>query len=211
MSIEQRLAEFQDIPVPHHTVASLLRDYKRPNDKISEWLAEQKLIPIKRGLYVVSPALTGGLISLPLVANALYGPSYVSLEFALNHHGLIPEAVHQITSVTTRRAKTYDTTLGRFSYQTLPMKVYPIGVQSVKNDMGHFYMMASPEKALCDMLMLTPNLNVHSVGALVTLLELDWRIDVDELKQFERVLIRDIVQAGFKTRVLGYLLQLIGN
>lgn len=211
MNLEQRLAEFRDIPVPHSTVASLLRDYKRPNDKISEWLDQQKLIPIKRGLYVVSPALTGGLVSLPLVANALYGPSYVSLEFVLSHHGLIPEAVHQITSVTTRRAKIYDTILGRFSYQTIPTKVYPIGVQSVKNDMGHFYLMASPEKALCDMLMLTPNLNVHSVGALVTLLELDWRIDVDELKQFERALVHDIVQAGFKARVLGYLLQLIGN
>lgn len=211
MNLEQRLAEFRDIPVPHSTVASLLRDYKRPNDKISEWLDQQKLIPIKRGLYVVSPALTGGLVSLPLVANALYGPSYVSLEFVLSHHGLIPEAVHQITSVTTRRAKIYDTILGRFSYQTIPTKVYPIGVQSVKNDMGHFYLMASPEKALCDMLMLTPNLNVHSVGALVTLLELDWRIDVDELKQFERALVHDLVQAGFKARVLRYLLQLIGN
>lgn len=211
MNLEQRLAEFQDIPVPHHTVVSLLRDYKRPNDKISELLAQKKLIPIKRGLYVVSPVLTGGLISLPLVGNAIYGPSYVSLEFALSHHGLIPEAVHQITSVTTRRAKTFDTMLGRFSYQTLPIKVYPIGVQSVKNDMGHFYLMATPEKALCDMLMLTPNLNVHSVGALVSLLELDWRIDVDELKQFEQALVRDIMQAGFKARVLGYLLQLIGS
>lgn len=211
MILEQRLAEFQDIPVPHHTVASLLRDYKRPNDKISELIAEQKLVPIKRGLYVVSPALTGGLISLPLVANAIYGPSYVSLEFALSHYGLIPEAVHQITSVTTRRAKAYDTVLGRFSYQTLPKKAYPIGVQSVKNDMGHFYLMASPEKALCDMLMLTPNLNVHGVGALVALLELDWRIDVDEVKQLDRALVRNIAQAGFKARVLGYLLQLIGD
>ncbi len=59
--------------------------------------------------------------------------------------------------------------------------------------------------------MLTPNLNVHSIGALVSLLELDWRIDVDELKQFEQALVRDIMQAGFKARVLGYLLQLIGS
>lgn len=211
MIVEQRLAKFQDIPVTHRTVVSLLRDYKRPNDKISELIGEQKLIQIKRGLYVVSPALTRGLISLPLVANAIYGPSYVSLEFALSHYGLIPEAVYQITSVTTRRAKIYDTVLGRFSYQTLPKKAYPIGVQSVKNDMGHFYLMASPEKALCDMLMLTANLNVHSVGALVALLEFDWRIDVDGLKQLDRTVIYDVAQAGFKARVLGYLLQLIGH
>lgn len=91
MDLEQRLADFRDISVPHSTVASLLRDYQRPNDKISESLAQQKLIPIKCGLYVVSPALTGGLVSLPLVANALYGPSYVSLEFALSHHGSTAE------------------------------------------------------------------------------------------------------------------------
>ncbi|MCD8517947.1 MAG: hypothetical protein LRY61_11935 [Burkholderiaceae bacterium] len=209
MDLDQRLAQFQDVPVGHDTVVSLLRDYKRPNDKISAWLAEKKLIPIKRGLYVVSPALTGGVISLPLVANALYGPSYVSLEFALSHHGLIPEAVHQVTSVTIRRGKTYDTVLGRFSYQTLPRKVYPIGVQSVKTDMGHFHLMASPEKALCDMLMLTPNLSVHSVGSLKSLFELDWRIDLDMVMKFDRALVRQIAHAGYKARALGYLLQLI--
>lgn len=209
MSLDQRLAQFQEVPVRHDTVASLLLDYKRPNDKISSWIAEQKLIPIKRGLYVVSPELTGALVSLPLVANALYGPSYVSLEFALSHHGLIPEAVHQITSVTTRRSKTYSTVFGRFSYQTLPAKVYPIGVSSVKNDMGHFFLMASPEKALCDMLMLTPNLNIHSVGSISELFELDWRIDLDEVMRFDRALVREIAMAGFKSRVLGYLLKLI--
>ena len=209
MDLDQRLAQFQDVPVGHDTVVSLLRDYKRPNDKISTWLADKKLIPIKRGLYVVSPALTGGVISLPLVANALYGPSYVSLEFALSHHGLIPEAVHQVTSVTIRRGKTYDTVLGRFSYQTLPRKVYPIGVHSVKTDMGHFHLMASPEKALCDMLMLTPNLSVHSVGSLKTLFELDWRIDLDMVMKFDRALVRQIAGAGYKARALGYLLQLI--
>ena len=209
MDLDQRLAQFQDVPVGHDTVVSLLRDYKRPNDKISTWLADKKLIPIKRGLYVVSPALTGGVISLPLVANALYGPSYVSLEFALSHHGLIPEAVHQVTSVTIRRGKTYDTVVGRFSYQTLPRKVYPIGVHSVKTDMGHFHLMASPEKALCDMLMLTPNLSVHSVGSLKTLFELDWRIDLDMVMKFDRALVRQIAGAGYKARALGYLLQLI--
>ncbi|MCD8565800.1 MAG: hypothetical protein LRY53_09270 [Burkholderiaceae bacterium] len=209
MDLDQRLAQFQDVPVGHDTVVSLLRDYKRPNDKISTWLADKKLIPIKRGLYVVSPALTGGVISLPLVANALYGPSYVSLEFALSHHGLIPEAVHQVTSVTIRRGKTYDTVLGRFSYQTLPRKVYPIGLQSVKTDMGHFHLMASPEKALCDTLMLTPNLSVHSVGSLKSLFELDWRIDLDMVMKFDRALVRQIAHAGYKARALGYLLQLI--
>lgn len=210
MRLEQQLAQFEDIPVRHGTVASLLRDYKRPNDKISTWLQDGVLISVKRGLYIVNPSLTRIPISLPLIANSLYRPSYVSLEYALSHYGLIPEAVHQVTSVTTARSKTYKNQLGRFSYQTLPANAYRHGVRSVKNDSGHFYLMASPEKALCDMLMLTSNLKIYSVSGLIELFELDWRIDIDEVMHFDRNLIREITQAGFKHQVLAYLLKLLG-
>ena len=187
-----------------------MREYKRPNDKISTWIQDGLLIPIKRGLYIVNPSLTNAPISLQLIANHLYGPSYVSLKYALSHHGLIPEAVHQVTSVTTRRSKLYKTPLGRFSYQTLPATVYRFGMQSVKNDSGHFYLMASPEKALCDMILLTPNLNIHSVSGLVELFELDWRIDIDDVMRLDRNVIGEITRAGVKSRVLAYLLKLVG-
>jgi hypothetical protein len=79
-------------------------------------------------------------LSLPLIANHLYGPSYVSLDYALGHYGLIPEAVRQITSVTTRRGKTYDTPLGRFFDERLVLRVYPIGIVSTRNEAGHYYL-----------------------------------------------------------------------
>lgn len=73
MHLEQQLVQFQDVPVRHETVASLLHGYDRPNDKISTWLKNQTLIAIKRGLYVVNPSLTGTPVSL-------------SLEYALISH-----------------------------------------------------------------------------------------------------------------------------
>lgn len=180
----------------------LLAAYRRPNDKISEWLADQSLIAIKRGLYVCNPARMGLSVSLPLIANQLYGPSYVSLDYALSHYGLIPEAVHQITSVTTRRAKIYDTPLGRFSYERLALSVYPLGIVSTRNEAGHYYLMASREKALCDKLIQTPNLAVTSPAALLSYLNQDLRLDMDQLADFDQGLVRDIAAAGVKTRLL---------
>jgi hypothetical protein len=76
----------------------------------------------------------------------------------LDHFGLIPKAVHEITCVTSRRAKSYDTRLGRLTYAHLPPTAYPLGVRSVRNDAGHYFLMASPEKALCDRLIQKSNL-----------------------------------------------------
>lgn len=202
VNIDQNLRQFGEVPFSHGTLMPLLAAYRRPNDKISEWLADQSLIAIKRGLYVCNPARMGLSVSLPLIANQLYGPSYVSLDYALSHYGLIPEAVHQITSVTTRRAKIYDTPLGRFSYERLALSVYPLGIVSTRNEAGHYYLMASREKALCDKLIQTPNLAVTSPAALLSYLNQDLRLDMDQLADFDQGLVRDIAAAGVKTRLL---------
>ncbi len=76
---------------------------------------EGLLLPVKKGLYAVSPEITGIPLSLPLVANLLYGPSYVSMDFALYHYGIIPERVIEVTSMTTKRGKHYNLQVGRFS------------------------------------------------------------------------------------------------
>src|SRR5699024_7904040 len=115
---------FSGAVLTHSTLLSLLEGYKAPNYKIHTLLKEGRLIGLKKGLYAVAPVEKNQLISLPLVANHLYGPSYVSLEFALYHYGVIPEYVADITSVCTKRGKMYDTPLGRFTYQQLPSEYY---------------------------------------------------------------------------------------
>ena len=209
MRISQELQELSEVPFSHGVLMPRLAAYRRPNDKISEWLADQSLIAVKRGLYVCNPSRTGQPLSLPLIANQLYGPSYVSLDYALSHYGLIPEAVYQITSVTTRRGKTYDTPLGRFSYERLPLRVYPLGIVSTRNQAGHYYLMASKEKALCDKLIRTPYLRMTSPASLLSYLEQDLRLDTDQLADFDLALVRRIAAGGVKHRLLENLALLL--
>ena len=108
---------------------------------------------------------------------AIYGPSYLSFDYALSVHALIPEAVYgTYTSATFRKGKTkrYENAFGTFLYRDVPVAVYPLGVE-IKVEGGYSYQIASPEKALCDKLYsLSP---VYSVRALKELLFDDLRID----------------------------------
>lgn len=202
---ELQLKSFGNIPVMHQTLLSALKRYKTPNNKISRWLDEGVLLPVKRGLYVVSPELTGKPVERLLVANLLYGPSCVSLDYALWHHGLIPEKVLEVTSVTTRRSQTLETGVGRFSYQHLPNGLYPIGIESVALENGGYCLLATPAKALCDRLVLTRNLRVHSVKSMQHFLLDDLRLDADEAGIIDLEIITTYWQSGHKTELLGHL------
>lgn len=195
--------------LPHSSLVSQLSDYKAPNFKVHRMIKEGQLISLKKGLYAVPSEKNNVLISLPLVANHLYGPSYVSLEFALYHYGLIPEYVADITSVCTKRGKTFNTDLGRFSYQQLPTKYYSLGIRSVKESDTVAYLMASPEKALCDWLTLTPNLRLYSVKGLSNLLLEDMRMDAEIFKAFNLELIGNIVLTGFRAQRLKHLTEFL--
>jgi predicted transcriptional regulator of viral defense system len=205
MYLLNQLQQLGEVPFSNGLIKTLLADYRRPNDKISEWLGDQTLIPIKRGLYVLNPKTTGRPISLPLIANLLYGPSYVSLDFALSYYGLIPEVVHEITSVTTGRTKTYDTPVGRFSYEHASLKSYPLGIASVANESGHFFLMATPEKALCDKLMQTSNLRINNVTTMLDYFEQDLRLDLDEFSKFDLELLKRIAAVAIKPRLIRVL------
>lgn len=202
---ELQLKSFGNIPIMHQTLMSALKDYKTPNNKISRWLEEGVLLPIKRGLYVVSPELTGKPVERLLVANLLYGPSCVSLDYVLWHHGLIPEKVLEVTSVTTRRSQTVETGIGRFSYQHLPDPLYPIGMGSVAVEGGGYCLLATPAKALCDRLVLTCNLRVHSVKSMQRFLLDDLRFDADEAGMIDLEIITAYSQSGYQSELLGHL------
>lgn len=206
---ELQLKSFGNIPVMHQTLLSVLNGYKTPNNKISRWLEEGVLLPVKRGMYVASPELTGKPIVRLLVANLLYGPSCVSLDYALWHHGLIPEKVLEVTSVTTRRSQTLETDVGRFSYQHLPDGLYPIGLESVAVEGGGYCLLAAPAKALCDRLVLSRNLRVHSVKSMQHFLLDDLRFDADESGMINLEIIAAYRQSGHKTALLGYLYEAI--
>jgi len=174
-------------------------------------LDEGLLMPIKKGMYVVSPDITGIPISLPLLANLLYGPSYVSMDYALSYYGIIPERVIEVTSMTTKRGKVYDLPIGRFSYTHSQSQLYSIGINRIENPDQTGYLMASPEKALCDKLIFTRNLNIQSKRALKGLLFDDLRIDEDALVHFNPEVIMACISVNVKAEMLQALLILVND
>ena len=211
MRLEQKLRTFGGVPLTHGTLLSILDEYRSPNDKIVRMIDDGLLLPIKKGLYAVSPEITEIPMSLPLVANLLYGPSYVSMDYALHHYGIIPERVVEITSMTTRRGKIYDLMVGRFSYTHSPPEFYSIGIDRIENPDQTGFLMASPEKALCDKLVFTRNVSIKSPKGLAVLLFDDLRVDEESLARFDMNVIDDCILAGIKTDMLQALLKLVGT
>ena len=125
-----------------------LSNYASPNQKIKRMVENGQLTPIIKGLYETdknTPAY--------LLAASIYGPSYISFEFALGYYGLIPEAVYACTSATfgKLKIKKYDTPFGLFSFRDIPRDAYPDGIEFHEEN-GYGFFIASPEKALCDQL-----------------------------------------------------------
>jgi hypothetical protein len=162
-------------------------------------------------LYVVAPKVHNQEISTELVANHLYGPSYISLESALAYYGLIPERVFTMRSVTTKLHKHYDTPLGHFEYLKVPVPYYPIGVRQEIIGNSYAFLIASPEKALCDKIVTTPNLRIQSVKAMREYLEDDLRIDFSAVENIDLEIIRQCIDVGRKKGELGLLEKLLSG
>jgi len=109
----------------YQVLLNALAGYRKPRDKITRLLASGAVVRVKKGLYCFGEAFRKEPLSREYLANLIYGPSYVSLEYALSHHGLIPERVETVTSMTTRRSRHFDTPFGTFSYRMLNGPVMP--------------------------------------------------------------------------------------
>jgi predicted transcriptional regulator of viral defense system len=205
----EALEQLGIVPVDVAVLRSLFPGHRFSGDKVLALESEGKLIRLKKGLYVVAPETSGELLSLELVANHLYGPSYVSMESALRYHGLIPEQVRTVRSVTAGRSKTFDNPLGAFQYTHVDGEYYPIGISQRKAAERYTFLIASPEKALCDMIVATPRLYFQSVKAVGVYLEEDLRFEMEMLKDLDTSIIERCAGAGKKEKSLEYLLKFI--
>lgn len=113
-------------------------------------VAAGEVLRIHRNLYCLSDKYLRKKLDPRVLAQHVYGPSYISLESALSHHGWIPEAVHAVTSVSLERSREYDTPLGRFSFTRVPQKTFYAEVQRVEEPSAGSFLLASPLKALAD-------------------------------------------------------------
>lgn len=196
------------IPVDYSVLKSVLTGCGSFRYQIAELEKNGKLVRLKRGLYVVSPALTGKLLSTELIANHLYGPSYVSMETALRYYGLIPESVYTVRSMTVKRSSQFDTPVGRFDYTFCADDYYPIGIRQEQKENGTF-MIASPEKALCDLIAYTPNVRPRFVKALQLYLEEDLRLDMEAFYRMDVGILRQCAQVSKKSNEVSNLIKLI--
>ncbi len=186
--------------------AQVLRGFGDPNSKLRDLVRGGYIVRIKRGLYAVAPGFRRGAFPLEVLANRVYWPSYVSLEWALAYHNLIPEAPRQVTSVAMRnspssRAKRFHTPEGIFTYRFIPARAYSRGVGSYEASFGDgvtFFAMGFPEKALADKVFFEKGLS-PAIGETREYLLDNLRIEEAALSELDPVLIEEIAE-GYRSR-----------
>jgi hypothetical protein len=182
MDINQLIRTYASQPLTHQLLISLLKEYKRPNDKVHELLRKGILQSIKKGLYIAGPALKVHTTELFLVANHILGPSYISSDTALSYHGLIPERVYEIASMTTKSSRIFTTPVGVFTYRKIQLPYYAFGIEQAILADDQYAMIASPEKALFDKIVTTSGIALRSQKSVRNYLLEDLRMDEDHLK-----------------------------
>lgn len=172
---------------------------------LSYHLRNNHIMKLKRGVYVLTPLDETFHFSKFSLGNLLYSPSFVSFESALAFHGLIPEAVHEVTSACFQaKKKLFKTPLGIFSFSYSPVQPFFLDVE--KNEKESF-LIASPIRALFDLIYLRKRI-YHSLNDL----EDDFRIDLNDLSLFiAKYKADEILQLGenykkSSTRILANLL-----
>ncbi len=124
--------------------------------QLDRWVKSERVIRLRRGVYLLSDLYSKTSAHPFAVANALKKASYVSLQSALAHHGMIPEYVPVTTSVTTGRPEELSTPIGRFQFRHVRIPLlFGFGETEIARD--QMALLASPEKALVDLLYLTPH------------------------------------------------------
>ncbi len=206
--VKNVLTAFENLPVTTATVESLFQDYAGKSQKVQSLEKKGELIRVKRGLYVVSPDVSGKLLSLELIANHLYPPSYVSMSSALRYYGLIPEAVYTTQSVTVKASRCFDTPVGRFTFTQQPREAFSIGSTLVRED-GYAFLMATPEKALCDLIANSIWVNLRYLTDAVRYLEEDIRMDIDDFRQMNPAIFEAYAETGKKRNSIRTLIKLL--
>ena len=171
---------------------SALEGYSTPRGHMAALMRKKAVIRVKKGLYVFGAIWQKHPVATELLANLIYGPSYLSLEYALSYHGLILEQVTACTSVCIGRSRAFDTPLGRFSYRQIASRAYSIGFTRVELETGDAFLMALPEKALADKVAADRQGGLRSRRAMLAYLLENQRIEERSLHGLSIKLLHDI-------------------
>lgn len=163
-------------------------EYANIDNKISRDTKNGKYVKIVKGLYEDDKNTPGYLL-----AGSIYGPSYLSFDYALSYYNLIPERVVNYTSATNnkKKHKNYDTYFGVFTYQDVPTSVYFKEIKLMQEG-DYYYQIATPEKAICDKIYsLSP---IKTISNLKIMLFDDLRIDENEFNKLNKKVIIELAK-----------------
>lgn len=184
-------------------IDSLSDSYSSPACKLGRMVENGEVVRLRRGLYETDPETPPYL-----VASHICEPSYISFEYALMRHSIIPERVVWITSATygKRKTKRYSNALGNFVYYDIPENAFPVGIE-YWGDGNRSYPIASAAKAVCDKLSKMPP--TRSYTGLEALMFEDLRFDEDAIFELDARTILDYASLYHCTtlRTLGHYLQ----
>ena len=203
-----RLLQLGNLPVTSSVVASLYPDIIAVNKKLSKMEGDGVLLRLKRGLYVVSPEISGKRLSQGLISNDIYFPSYISRHTALRFYGLIPETVFTVQAMTIKHSRNFVNEVGRFEYVHISREAFPIGLTR-KREGDVTFIIATPEKALCDLIASTSGLVLRYKSEAVRYLEEDLRFDMDCLEGMDADVFERYIEVGKKADSIRTILKLI--
>lgn len=204
------LAKIRNIPVTSSVIGSFYPDVKTKRAKIAQLEKSGEIIRLRRNLFVVNPEETGVKLSTGLMANHLLSPSYVSMQTALRYYGLIPEAVYAVQSMTFKSAKEFTTPYGTYSYFHISKDVYPVGLAQIREGDAQ-YIIATPEKALCDLIANMPGVALRYKTEARQFLEENLRLDMERFARFDREILEAYAKSGKKSTSIQTILKLLEN
>jgi len=140
-----------------HQVYAWNPDFDRNN--FVRWVKKGLLLRLRQGFYTFPEYISKPDFTL-FFANRIYRPSYISLHTALAFYGIIPEAVVQITSVTSLKTTSFQNEFGEYEYKSIREELmFGYDIKPIAN--GQSLQLAWPEKALLDLLYLYPFYNTE--------------------------------------------------
>jgi hypothetical protein len=158
---------------------------------------------LKPGLFVLAPTYRKSEPHPFVVAACLHAPSHISLESALSYHGLIPEAVYQVSSVTVARSREFTTPLGVFSFRRVPARAPRVGVEALEVARDAWAFIATPLRAIADAVYLNKEITWKSDG--LGYLTESLRIEEDDLSSLSFQATEDIIESLRSRRVRAFI------
>lgn len=171
------------------------------------WRAGE-ILRLSPGLFVLAQPYRKSEPHPFVLAGLLHSPSHVSLESALAHHGLIPEAVYQVSSVTTGRSRQFSTPAGAFDFFRVPARSPRAGVECVEVARNAWAFIAEPLRAIADAVYLYKDITWGQDG--LRYLTESLRIEEDDLRELSFEALDEILDSIRSRRVRAYLKGLKG-